>query len=166
MLASGRLPRVSSDPDPLHPTAARFREALLADGVDVEVRMLPGSARTAAEAAESIGVELGQIVKSLVFVRGEEPVVVLCAGDRRVDAERLGLTPASPDVVREATGYAIGGVPPFGHARAHETLIDESLQRFDVVWAAAGHPRAVFEISVGDLIAAVPEADVTDVTEG
>ncbi len=104
-----------------------------------------------------------QIVKSLVFVRGKEPVVVLCAGDRRVDADRLGIQPASPDVVREATGFAIGGVPPFGHASANETLIDSSLRRFDVVWAAAGHPRAVFEIATDDLIAALPDATVTEV---
>ena len=154
---------MSAEPAPLHPTAARFRDSLSADGIDVEVRMLPGSARTAAEAAESIGVELGQIVKSLVFVRGKEPVVVLCAGDRRVDADRLGIQPASPDVVREATGFAIGGVPPFGHASANETLIDSSLQRFDVVWAAAGHPRAVFEIATDYLIAALPDATVTEV---
>lgn len=154
---------MSADPALLHPTAARFREALAADGVEVDVVMLPGSARTAAEAAASIGVELGQIVKSLVFVRDGEPVIVLCAGDRRVDAERLGLTSADADAVREATGFAIGGVPPFGHARPLPTLIDSSLQRYDVVWAAAGHPRAVFEITVTTLIAALPGARVTEV---
>src|SRR5437588_12141861 len=97
---------------PLHPTAARYQQVLRAHGLDVEVVMLPASARTAAEAGAAIGVETGQIVKSLVFRRAERPVMVLCAGDRTVDAARLGLTRASADEVRAATGYAIGGVPP------------------------------------------------------
>lgn len=152
-----------STPAPLHPTAARYQELLIARGVDVAVRMLPGSARTAPEAAAAIGVEVGQIVKSLVFLRGEEPVLVLCAGDRRVDAQRLGLTPARAERVRELTGYAIGGIPPLGHAEPLPTLIDESFARFDVVWAAAGHPHAVFPIAVPALLAALPDAQVTAV---
>jgi hypothetical protein len=98
----------------MHPTAAKLQERLRERGLDVEVRELPASTRTAAEAAAAIGCEVGQIVKSLVFRRGEEPVMVLCAGDRRVDAARLGLRAASPDEAREATGFAIGGVPPLG----------------------------------------------------
>lgn len=95
----------------------------------MEVRELPDSTRTAAEAAAAVGCEVGQIVKSLVFLRGEEPVMVLCAGDRRVDAKRLGLRVAKPDRVREATGFAIGGVPPFGQELELETIVDGSLRR-------------------------------------
>jgi prolyl-tRNA editing enzyme YbaK/EbsC (Cys-tRNA(Pro) deacylase) len=147
-----------TEPAPLHRTAARYQRLLHDRGIDVHVRMLPDSARTAAEAAAAIGVEVGRIVKSLVFARDSEPVVVLCAGDRRVDAKRLQLGAMSADEVRAATGFAIGGIPPLGFATEPETLIDESLQRFDTVWAAAGHPHAVFEIGVGELIAAVPHA--------
>ena len=152
-----------TDDRPLHRTAARYQQTLRERGLDVPVRMLPGSARTAVEAAAAIGVQVGQIVKSLVFLRETEPVLVLCAGDRRVDAERLGLLPARADRVRELTGFSIGGIPPLGHARTLSTLIDVSLRRFEVVWAAAGHPHAVFPIAVERLIAAVPEATITDV---
>ncbi len=152
-----------NDPAPLHPTAARYQQLLHDRGIDVAVRMLPASARTAVEAASAIGVEVGQIVKSLVFLRGDEPVLVLCAGDRRVDAERLELTAARAERVRELTGFAIGGIPPLGHAQELPTLIDASFERFDVVWAAAGHPHAVFPITVGALRAALPRATVTDV---
>src|SRR5579884_4387947 len=99
----------------MHPTAARLAGRLRERGLQVEVRRLSDSARTAPLAAEALGVGVGQIVKSLVFLRGEEPVVVLCAGDRRVDAQRLGLAPAPADRVRELTGFSIGGVPPLGH---------------------------------------------------
>lgn len=126
--------------------------------------MLPDSARTAVEAAAAIGVQVGQIVKSLVFLRGEDPLLVLCAGDRRVDVDRLGLVPARADRVRELTGFAIGGIPPLGHAQPLPTLIDVSFERFDVVWAAAGHPHAVFPIEVPALIAAIPEAQVAQVS--
>lgn len=146
---------------PLHPTAARYQQTLRAHGVDAPVRMLPDSARTAAEAAAAIGVQLGQIVKSLVFVRGADPVLVLCAGDRTVDADALGVTRAPAKQVRELTGYAIGGIPPIGH-RDMETILDASLQRFDEVWAAAGHPHAVFPITVDRLRAALPEAKVLE----
>jgi prolyl-tRNA editing enzyme YbaK/EbsC (Cys-tRNA(Pro) deacylase) len=152
-----------TEPGPLHPTAQRYQQLLHERGVDVTVQMLPDSARTAVQAAAAIGVEVGQIVKSLVFLRGEEPVLVLCAGDRRVDAERLGLVPARANQVREWTGFAIGGIPPIGHARELPTLIDASFDRFEIVWAAAGHPHAVFPIAVTALRAALPQATVTDV---
>jgi prolyl-tRNA editing enzyme YbaK/EbsC (Cys-tRNA(Pro) deacylase) len=139
----------------LHPTAARVRERLRARGLEVEVITPPSSARTAAEAAAAVGVEVGQIVKSLVFVRGEEPVMVLCAGDRRVDAERLGLRAARAEEVRAATGFAIGGIPPLGHDTELKTIVDESLRRFDVVWCAAGTPDAVFGVATEALIGAI-----------
>jgi prolyl-tRNA editing enzyme YbaK/EbsC (Cys-tRNA(Pro) deacylase) len=144
----------------MHPTAARLRERLHEHGLEVEIRELPGSTRTAADAAAAIGCEVGQIVKSLVFLRGDEPVMVLCAGDRRVDAERLGLHAANPDRARAATGFAIGGIPPLGHERELETVVDESLRRFETVWAAAGTPNAVFEAGTDALLAALSGAAV------
>jgi prolyl-tRNA editing enzyme YbaK/EbsC (Cys-tRNA(Pro) deacylase) len=95
----------------VHPTAAKLRQRLLDRGLEIEVVMLTDSARTAAEAADAVGSEVGQIVKSLVFERRNEPVMVLCAGDRRVDADRLGLAATRADRVREVTGFAIGGIP-------------------------------------------------------
>jgi prolyl-tRNA editing enzyme YbaK/EbsC (Cys-tRNA(Pro) deacylase) len=130
----------------------------------IEVTTLSDSARTAALAAEALGVETGQIVKSLVFERGGDPVLVLCAGDRRVDAARLGLEPVKAERVREVTGFSIGGIPPLGHDQELETTIDESLQRFDVVWAAAGTPHDVFGIQTTALIAAIPAATVANVS--
>lgn len=148
----------------LHPTAAKVRGRLHDRGLEIEVVTLPGSARTAPEAAAAIGVEVGQIVKSLVFTRDGEAVLVLCAGDRQVDAKRLGLSRANADEVRAATGFAIGGIPPLGHDTEIETIIDESFRRFPTVWAAAGHPHAVFEVGVEALFAAIPAATVTDVS--
>ncbi len=147
----------------MHPTAERFRQRLLARGLDIEVRMLSDSARTAAEAAAAVGSEVGQIVKSLVFIRDQMPVMVLCAGDRRVDSKRLGLGPASADQARAATGFSIGGIPPLGHDRDLETLVDVSLRRFATVWCAAGTPHAVFEVSTEALIGAIPKATVVEV---
>ncbi len=148
----------------MHPTAARFAERLRARGLAIEVRTLTDSARTAELAAAALGVEVGQIVKSLVFLREDEPVLVLCAGDRRVDAQRLGLVPARADRVRAVTGFSIGGVPPLGHDSELATTIDESLQRFEVVWAAAGTPHDVFSIQTAALIQAVPGVEVTAVS--
>ena len=147
----------------MHPTAARLAGRLAQRGLEIEVRTLSDSARTAALAAAALNVEVGQIVKSLVFVRDEadEPVLVLCAGDRRVDAVRLGLSPAPADRVRQVTGFSIGGVPPLGHDEELVTLIDESLRRFGVVWAAAGTPHDVFAVDTEALIRAIPAAAVT-----
>jgi prolyl-tRNA editing enzyme YbaK/EbsC (Cys-tRNA(Pro) deacylase) len=148
----------------MHPTAARLAERLRRRGLEIEVRTLSDSARTAALAAAALEVEVGQIVKSLVFLREDEPVLVLCAGDRRVDAGRLGLIPAPADRVRAATGFSIGGVPPLGHDSELDTTIDASLSRFEVVWAAAGTPHDVFAITTRALMAALPAARVTDVS--
>jgi prolyl-tRNA editing enzyme YbaK/EbsC (Cys-tRNA(Pro) deacylase) len=136
---------------------------MLARGLDIEVRMLSDSARTAAEAAAAVGSEVGQIVKSLVFIRKQVPVMVLCAGDRRVDSKRLGLSSASADQARAATGFSIGGIPPLGHDSNLETLVDVSLRRFATVWCAAGTPHAVFEVSTDALIEAIPKATVVEV---
>jgi prolyl-tRNA editing enzyme YbaK/EbsC (Cys-tRNA(Pro) deacylase) len=91
---------------------------------------------------------------------------VLCAGDRRVAAARLGLRAATADEARAGTGFAIGGIPPLGHDRPLETLIDESLRRFATVWCAAGTPHAVFEVATDALIAAIPGNAVVDVSAG
>jgi prolyl-tRNA editing enzyme YbaK/EbsC (Cys-tRNA(Pro) deacylase) len=133
-------------------------------GFEIEVVTVPDSTRTAPEAAAAVGVEVGQIVKSLVFVRDDEPVIVLCAGDRRVAAGRLGLQPASAEEARAATGFSIGGIPPLGHDQPLETLIDESLRRFATVWCAAGTPHAVFEADIDALIDAIPGGSVVEVS--
>jgi prolyl-tRNA editing enzyme YbaK/EbsC (Cys-tRNA(Pro) deacylase) len=148
----------------MHPTAARLQDRLAGDGLEIEVVTLTASARTAAQAAAALGCEVGQIVKSLVFVREGEPLIVLCAGDRRVAADRLGLAPADADQARAATGFAIGGIPPLGHLTPLPTLIDDSLRRFGTVWAAAGTPHDVFAVETEALIAAIPQADVTAVS--
>lgn len=148
----------------MHPTAARLAQRLHERDLQIEVRTLSDSARTAALAAAALDVEVGQIVKSLMFLRDDEPVLVLCAGDRRVDAERLGLLPAPADRVRTVTGFSIGGVPPLGHDVELATTIDESLRRFDIVWAAAGTPHDVFAVATEELIRALPRAEVIDVS--
>jgi prolyl-tRNA editing enzyme YbaK/EbsC (Cys-tRNA(Pro) deacylase) len=145
----------------MHPTALKVQQRLAARGLEVEVRVLPDSTRTAAEAAEACGCETGQIVKSLVFEVDGEPTVVLCAGDRRVT--QIDGKPAGADEVRAATGFAIGGVPPLGHDRDLPTIVDESLFRFGGVWCAAGTPHAVFETTVEALVAAIPGARVVPV---
>jgi prolyl-tRNA editing enzyme YbaK/EbsC (Cys-tRNA(Pro) deacylase) len=149
----------------MHPTAAKVQERLAARGLDVAVVVLPDSTRTAAEAAAACGCEVGQIVKSLVFVDRTGPLLCLCAGDRRVDTERLGpdVRQARGDEVREATGFSIGGVPPLGHERPLRTVVDASLRRFESVWCAAGTPHAVFRVATQELIEAIPDAVVQEV---
>jgi prolyl-tRNA editing enzyme YbaK/EbsC (Cys-tRNA(Pro) deacylase) len=146
----------------LHPTAQRVANRLRDAGLDVEVQELPESTRTAVEAAAAVGCDVGQIVKSLVFIADGEPVLCLCAGDRRVDTSALGesVRQASTNEVRAATGFAIGGVPPLGHDSSLRTVVDESLGRFETVWCAGGTPRAVFEARLDELVAAIPGADV------
>lgn len=147
----------------MHSTAAKVQKRLHERGLEISVQVLADSARTAAEAAAAVGCDVGQIVKSLVFMREEEPVIVLCAGDRRVNPARLGLRPASAVEARAGTGFAIGGIPPLGHDAPLQTLIDASLRRFETVWCAAGTPHAVFEADTEALIAAIPGAAVIDV---
>ncbi len=149
-----------------HPTALKVQERLRERGLEIEVSVLPDSTRTAADAAAAVGAdEVGEIVKSLVFVVDGEPTMCLCAGDRRVDPAKLGADarPARADEAREATGFAIGGVPPLGHDRDLPTVVDESLRRFETVWCAAGTPNAVFSVGLADLLAALPDAAVRDV---
>ncbi|MCF3123391.1 MULTISPECIES: YbaK/EbsC family protein [Streptomyces] len=141
----------------------RFAEALHELGLGElvsRVRRFPDQTRTAQEAAAAIGCELSQICKSLIFAADGVPVLVLMDGASRVDVElvrrELGaekVTRAKADVVRATTGYAIGGVPPFGHATRTRVLADRSLLGHDVVWAAAGTPYAVFPMAPKTLIA-------------
>jgi prolyl-tRNA editing enzyme YbaK/EbsC (Cys-tRNA(Pro) deacylase) len=150
----------------LHPTAQRVQDRLKELGLEVEVRELADSTRTAQEAADAVGAEVGQIVKSLVFVDADGPVLCLCAGDRRVDVAKLGedVRQARGNEVREATGFAIGGVPPLGHDLPVRTVVDESLRRFQTVWCAGGTPHAVFPVETEALISALPGAEVREIS--
>ena len=118
----------------------------------ITVRRFPEGTRTAVDAARAVGCEVGQIVKSLVFVAGGTPVVALVSGANRLDEARLGAVAGGPVLkadaatARAATGYAIGGVPPFGHATDVRVFMDRDLLAYDAVWAAAGRPDSVFEI--------------------
>ncbi len=131
------------------------------------MRELNESTRTAVEAADAVGCDLGQIVKSVVLMDGEDPVLCLCAGDRRVGLDRIGddVRMARGSQVKELTGYAIGGVPPLGHDRPLRTVVDRSLTRFDTVWCAAGTPNALFEARLDELLTAIGDAEVGDVAE-
>ncbi len=146
---------------------ARVEAALAALGVPARVVEFLESTRTAAEAAAAIGTSVAQIVKSLVFVVGDEPILVLASGANRVDtaklAARLGraVRRASAEEARAATGYVIGGTPPVGHARPLRTFLDPDLLRFDEVWAAAGAPNAVFPIAP-ETLQRVTGAEVLD----
>ncbi|QKV92927.1 YbaK/EbsC family protein [Streptomyces sp. NA02950] len=137
----------------------RFADALRELGLEVEVRGFPEAVRTAAQAAAALGCELSQIVKSLVFEADGEPVLVLMDGASRVDVERVrdelgagAVRRADPALVRETTGYAIGGVPPFGHRVRTRVLADRRLLGHATVWAAAGTPHTVFPLAPGELV--------------
>jgi Cys-tRNA(Pro) deacylase len=137
----------------------RVQAALRELGVEIETLELDASTRTAQQAADAVGVELGSIVKSLVFLADGKPVVVLVAGDRRADPAKLKallgtrrVMIANAEQVRQATGYAIGGVPPLGHKTTLPVWIDRSLGRFETVYAAAGGPRAIFPIGYSKLV--------------
>ncbi|MEU9186634.1 YbaK/EbsC family protein [Streptomyces sp. NPDC048484] len=148
------------EPNAAHP---RFAEAVRKMGLDdllPRIRRFPDATRTAVEAAEAVGCELSEICKSLIFAADGVPVLVLMDGASRVDLElvrqELGVekvTRARADLVRETTGYAIGGVPPFGHRGKTRVLADRSLLDHDIVWAAAGTPYAVFPMDPKTLIA-------------
>jgi prolyl-tRNA editing enzyme YbaK/EbsC (Cys-tRNA(Pro) deacylase) len=133
-------------------SADRIAAVLKAAGLGDQVREFPEGTRTADEAAAAVGCEVGQICKSLVFRVGDAPLLVVASGANRVDEARFGAEKADAAFVLERTGFAIGGVPPFGHARRIETVVDEDLMAYDVVWAAAGTPRAVFAIAPDQLV--------------
>jgi prolyl-tRNA editing enzyme YbaK/EbsC (Cys-tRNA(Pro) deacylase) len=147
----------------------RFLAEAAARGVDVDVRDFPQGTRTAQDAARAIGCDVGQIVKSLVFVADGTPLLVLTSGANRVDERTLAraldvctLRKASAEEVRESTGYAIGGTPPFGHQQPLRVICDRDLTVHDEVWAAAGSPSTVFPLSPATLLD-VTTAEVLDV---
>jgi len=143
-----------------HPTITRFRGEHRARGGTGDVVILPDSVHTAALAAEALGCEVGAIANSLLFDATGSPVLILTSGAHRVDtgsvAERIGvgeLRRAKPEFVREHTGQVIGGVSPIGHPVPVPTYLDSWLRKYDVLWAAAGHPAAVFSTSYDELLA-------------
>jgi prolyl-tRNA editing enzyme YbaK/EbsC (Cys-tRNA(Pro) deacylase) len=138
----------------------RFEHAVRASGLSVEIRRFPSGTRTAADAARAVGCDIGQIVKSLVFVADGTAFLALTSGENRVDPGRLAalvgtleVRRATAEEAREATGFAIGGTPPFGHPRPLRVFVDRDLLRFEVLWAAAGTPDSVFPITPAELVA-------------
>ncbi len=167
---------MATTPDPApdrseHPGVTRVLEVLRAHGRPLEVRHLPGAVRTAAAAADALGITPAEIANSLVFAADPSaepsadrpsptPVLVLSSGGHTVDLERIAraldlppLRRATPDEVRAWTGFAIGGVAPVGHLTPLRTVVDVSLARFPVIWAAAGHSHSVFATTYADLLA-------------
>lgn len=151
-------------PEPTdHPAIQRVLDAASRKGVTLDIRMFDESTHTAAEAASAVGADIGQIVKSLVFVApaGDgslQPIICLVSGPNRVDLGRLAAVTGEPDIrrasAREAndlTGFVIGGIPPIGHAQPVRVIMDPDLGRFPTVWAAAGLSTAVFEVPPGTL---------------
>jgi len=155
----------------MHPNVQRVADAGRRAGLELEIRRFPEGTRTADDAARAIGCEVAQIVKSLVFVADERAVLALVSGADRVDTDRLatalgatGTRRATGDEARSATGFAIGGVPPFGHAEPLTVLVDPGLLRHETLWAAAGLPDAVFAIRPDDLVR-VSAARVADLAQ-
>lgn len=155
---------MSQEQSTLRASARRVQEALEAAGLELEVVELPDSTRSAAEAAAAIGCGLEQIAKSIVFQRSDtkEAVLVVASGPNRIDEKKVGdalgcqLKLAKGSFVKKATGYAIGGVPPLGHetplgSNQLETVVDAHLMTLESLWAAAGTPHAVFQLSPDDL---------------
>ncbi len=136
----------------------RFTQAAMDLGYPVAVRTMDQSTHTALEAANAVGCEVGAIVKSLVFEADGAPLLVLTSGPNRVDTKLLGenlglkIAKADADMVKQVSGFSIGGVPPFGHKSRLRTIVDADLLRFETVWAAAGAATSVFEISPDELI--------------
>ena len=160
-------PDTSDNPDEVvgptgqlaHPAVRRVTARLAELGVTGRVRLLDDSARTAAQAAEQLGVGVAQIANSLVFDADGEPLLVMSSGGHRVDTPKVAalvgarsVDRADPDFVRTHTGFAIGGVAPVGHPEPLRTLVDTHLATYDEVWAAAGHPHTVFPTTYDELL--------------
>ena len=142
-----------------HPSVVRVTARLAELGAGGQVRTLDDAARTAAQAAAQLGIEVAQIANSLVFAADGAPLLVMASGGHRVDTAKVaaivGATSvdrASPEFVREHTGFAIGGVAPVAHPEPLRTLVDTELERYDEVWAAAGHPHTVFSTTYAELL--------------
>ena len=153
------------------PSSQRVADAARALGLEIEVREFPEGTRTAEDAAAAIGADVGQIVKSLVFFADGRPVLCLVSGLNRLDTQRLAavtgasqIRRARADEVERVTGFAIGGVPPFGHTQRLPVYCDRDLMTYDLVWAAAGTPRAVFAVEPERLVQAC-RATVADLKE-
>ena len=137
----------------------KVQQTLKTLGFSGEVVVFPDSTRTASEAAQAVGCQVGQIVKSLIFKGGEthKPILVVVSGANRVNERRLAelagerIEKADADFVRQHTGFAVGGVPPVGHPERLETYIDEDLLQYEEIWAAAGNPHAVFQLTSANL---------------
>jgi len=144
---------------PEHPAVVRVEAALAAAGVVTQVVWLDGAAKTAAEAAAALGIEVGAIANSLVFLLDGEPVLVMTSGAHRVDTEWLGervgatFSRADATTVKAATGQVIGGIAPLGHPAPLRTFVDVSLADYPEIWAAAGHAHTVFPLSYEQLVA-------------
>jgi prolyl-tRNA editing enzyme YbaK/EbsC (Cys-tRNA(Pro) deacylase) len=156
----------------VHPNVERVAAALRGGDASGEIRELADSTRTAEEAAAALGVPVGAIVKSLVFTADGDPVMVLASGDHQVDTVVIATTlgagkvrRADADTVRTATGYPIGGVPPVAHSTDLRVLVDRHLATYDVLWAAAGTPHAVFSTSYDELVR-LTGGDPADVAAG
>jgi prolyl-tRNA editing enzyme YbaK/EbsC (Cys-tRNA(Pro) deacylase) len=147
------------------PSVERVRDALSRAGLADTIVELPGAARTARAAADYLGCDVGQIANSLVFRAGEDPLLVMSSGAKRVDVARLATLAGTPvgkadaDFVRQHTGFAIGGVAPVGHGVAR-TYVEKSLAAWPELWAAAGHPHTVFRLSYADLVRITGGAEV------
>jgi prolyl-tRNA editing enzyme YbaK/EbsC (Cys-tRNA(Pro) deacylase) len=143
----------------LHPNVVRVVEAAQALGLEITPRRFPDGTKTAADAAAAIGVELGQIVKSLIFAVDGEVVLAYVSGSNQLDEKKLALAAGGlkcarvdADVVRQATGFPIGGVPPFGHSTQLRVFVDPDLLQYDEVWAAAGTWNDVFGAAPADIV--------------
>jgi Cys-tRNA(Pro) deacylase len=145
----------------MHPSTQKVAAAALELGLAIEIKSFDQTTRTAQEAAEAIGCDVAQIVKSLCFTVNEQPIMALVSGVNQLDERKLAalcgvgrkkVKRASADAVKAATGFSIGGVPPFGHLTPMTMFVDEDLLQFETVWAAAGTPFAVFAIGPEDLI--------------
>jgi prolyl-tRNA editing enzyme YbaK/EbsC (Cys-tRNA(Pro) deacylase) len=159
-----------------HPAIQRVIDAAARKGVTLDIHIFPETTHTAADAAAAVGAELGQIVKSLVFVApteddGLEPILCLVSGPNRVDLARLAAVIGNHDIRRasareanELTGFVIGGIPPIGHSRAIRVVMDPDLGRFRTVWAAAGTDNAVFPVPPATL-QTLANATVAPITE-
>src|SRR5262245_8996399 len=137
----------------MHPTAQKVAEAAQALGLTITIKEFAESTRTAADAAQAIGCTVGQIVKSLLFVVDDQPIMALVSGANQLDEKKLAtlcgvsrkkVKRAGAETARNATGFAIGGVPPFGHTKPLPIYIDQDFLQFEIIWAAAGTPNAVF----------------------
>ena len=158
-MSGPRVRRCVRYPPGMHRSAEHVADVLRELGVSGQVRELPEPAPTAVTAAAQLGCEVGAVANSLVFSADGGPLLVLASGAHRVDTGKVAtlvgagkVKRADPGFVREATGQAIGGVAPVGHPRPLRTLVDQWLSRYDVVWAAGGHPHMVFPTSFAELV--------------